>query len=170
MFISKILGAQVIDMGGMSVGLVTGWQMQPHGSATQLDCLTIQPLTPCTGVCCLPFAEIIGMSEDAVIINNAANAVCTNEAREVLEGFGAQVITPSGDLLGAVADMRIDDRGRIAGLLLDCGDMVSAKRVIAFGNVFIVSKPESLFPFDMWAATKTAQTHGRTVVIKPADV
>ena len=177
MYISKVIGTAVIDMNGILTGSVFGWRMNAEKSesgAIKLHFLLVKATENVGGyVCRLPFDEIIGMSEDAIIIRCAKSVTALAEAdaqTETSGGLGARVYTPMGSLLGTVTDMQVDDRGRIGGLALDNGEMVSARRIIAYGNVFMVSKPQSAFPFDMGTKTKTATGAERSVItIEPAE-
>jgi len=148
MRLSEIMGLPVIGIReGSVLTKITGWLMA--ASEPRAACLLTESECWYENARALAFDAVTGIA-NAVIIRDGTGIASLRDRADLAEaveacnlGVGERVYTPSGENLGAVADIDISDRGSVNFLVLDSGAVISARSILSCGQAYIVSRPDS---------------------------
>lgn len=144
----EIIGLRIISISdGTQVGVVKDFVLNPQEKT--LDFLIIDQPTDYFGAKVIPFADILGLGEFAIMIphpNVIQDVAQNNEVKNLLKQdtrvLGTKVLTKKGKLIGEVKEILIDeDTGRITSCLFEVdGQMqeINAERIITLGKELLI--------------------------------
>ena len=144
----EIIGLRIISiLDGTQVGVVKDFVLNPQ--ANTLDFVMVDQATDVFGAKVIAFADILGMGEFAITIQDpgviqdvAQNIDVQNLLKQDTHVLGTKVLTKKGQLIGEVTELLIDEEtGKIAACLFDSqGEMhqVPVEEIITLGKELLI--------------------------------
>lgn len=145
----EVIGLPIISISeGIELGTAKHLVINPAGG--EVAAIAVDDGVWYHGAKFLPFSAITGIGESAVTVDSAASIIPIANAPELekllladIKIIGAKVLTNTGRIQGKVAEIVIDNTGKIASCEIEgAGEAsVPAQRILTFGkDVLIISE------------------------------